>query len=761
MILNAKHPTIRIYKTNTLNAPYFDPAGMVVSAAVMEMAENSGGGVNFSITNPYETGAASPLSPSFAGWSDSSTGALSIGMYVRFEMEGSFDDYLMDGRISEIVAKDRTIAITVADLNSIMGKQGLDVFRNFVSAYVSNEVAAGSWDGSESKLKIHLPVGVTVNAGAAEWGIPEEHTFSKAHEPEKYISWDLWHGGSITMDGVPISEVVATSGSDASFVAVKRIKAAIQHKGYLFGQVDTNYGYSVDLIVSDGVTTNVKTANISYTGTPSSQYTTVDLDLDNMSLSGGVSVSLRAYNFYSSSSATILGFYIKFNVYNVPGASTSVAGAPYAGSLINLEQGITEYKTVSSGEQIGSTYRVDSITGISSIDASFLLPSLSSRHARISYATGKISTTPICNLIADANGYIYNNDHVSGGNQVLLSEFRTGGGHMLGYLQVLCDMTPDGNMCRAFRAVQHAPGTAPLISFGDRTRSPGSPAFNICYGDIGHDLQNRLQMLEFEPKMTIRDRPSESMVRCVRSIGGAKIPIIAVMRDDASAKRRTFPTIEMAAGTDMSDFPDAVNKAWSGIKSNDAWEGVVTITGIHVGLISPVTGRGVTVAIHDPRYSMNDYRAIVKSVVLDCESQTTKVTLTNHGEKYGNAIKSSGTMALMAGNAVTDDAAKSLYATQYVRIVTDTVIPLGGNMMGVNYAGGDYELPADGVAVYPDGSRALYYGVFPATNTHYTSTPNGVHAITINGVTIPIPESKRPDMYKGQTLVVNVDAPII
>lgn len=760
MILDAKHPTIRIYKTNTLNAPYFDPAGMVVSAAVIEMAENSGGGVAFSITNPYEDSAASPLSPDFSGWSDNSTGKIGIGMYVRFEMEGSsIDGYLMDGRISEIVAKDRTIAITVADLNSIMGRQGLDVFRNFVSAYVSNEIAAGSWDDSESKLKIHLPAGVTVNAGAAEWGIPEERTFSKTHEPEKIISWSR---GSVKMDGVPISEVVATSGSDASFIAVKRIKAAIQHRGYLFlGYETTNYGYSVDLIVSDGVTTNVKTVSISYTGTPSSQYSTVDLDLDNMGLSGSVSVSLRAYNFYSSSSAAILRFYIKFNVYDIGGTSTSVAGATYAGSLVNLEQGITEYRTVSSGAQIGSTYRVDSITGISSINASFLLPSLSSRHARISYATGKISTTPICNLIADANGYIYNNDHVSGGNQVLLSEFRTGGGHMLGYLQVLCDMTPDGNICRAFRAVQHAPGTTPLISFGDRTRSPGSPAFNICYGGVGHDLQNRLQMLEFEPKITIRDRPSESMVRCVRSIGGAKIPIIAVMRDDASAKRRTFPTIEMAAGTDMSDFPDAVNKAWSGIRSNDAWEGEVTITGIHTGMISHITGRGATVAIHDPRYSMNDYHAIVKSVVLDCESQTTKVTLTNHGEKYGNAIKSSGTMALMAGNAVTDDAAKSLYATQYVRLVTDTVIPLGGNMMRVNYTGGYYELPAEGVAVYPDGSRALYYGVFSATDTHYTSTPNAVHAIRINGVTIPIPESRRPDMYKGQTLVVNVDAPII
>lgn len=759
MILNAKHPTIRIYKTNTLNAPYFDPAGMVVSAAIMEMAENSGGGVNFSITNPYETGAASPLSPSFAGWSDSSTGALSIGMYVRFEMEGSFDDYLMDGRISEIVAKDRTIAITVADLNSIMGKQGLDVFRNFVSAYVSNEIAAGSWDGSDSKLKIHLPAGVTVNAGAAEWGIPEEHTFSKTLEPQKTISWNR---GSITMDGAPISEVVATSGSDASFVAVKRIKAAIQHRGYMsIGQSYTNYGYSVDLIVSDGVTTNVKTVSISYTGTPSSQYSTVDLDLDNMSLSGGVSVSLRAYNFYSSGSNSIVGFYIKFNIYGMGGATTSVAGTTYAGSLTNLEQGITEYRTVSSGEQIGSTYRVDSITGVSSIDASFFLPSLASRHARISYATGKISTTPICNLIADANGYIYDNSRVSGGNQVLLSEFRTGGGHMLGYLQVLCDMTPDGNLCRAFRAVQHAPGTTPLISFGDRTRSPGSPEFNICYGDTGPALPNRLQMLEFEPKMTIRDRPSESMVRCIRSIGGAKIPIIAVMRDDTSAKRRTFPTIEMAAGTDMSDFPDAVSKAWSGIKSNDAWEGVVTITGIHVGLISPVTGRGVTVAIHDPRYSMADYRALVKSVVLDCENQTTTVTLTNHGEKYGNAIKSSGTMALMAGNAVTDDAAKSLYATQYVRLVTDTTVPLGGNMMWVNYTGGDYELPAEGVAVYPGGARALYYGVFQATDTYYTSTPNAVYAITINGVTLSIPESRRPDMYKGQTLVVNVDAPIV
>ena len=146
------------------------------------------------------------------------------------------------------------------------------------------------------------------------------------------------------------------------------------------------------------------------------------------------------------------------------------------------------------------------------------------------------------------------------------------------------------------------------------------------------------------------------------------------------------------------------------------------------------------------------------------------ITYGNLGPEYGNRLKDGSAMALFSAHRVADaSSANALYATQYVRIVSQAPIrhnPPIVNKMRVPDAetvdSGVVEISDDrlNIILYPDNKRALVCLTVRATNDYYTSSPNAIASVIFNGVSHLIPEDLRPDLYKGQTLIVNLDVPI-
>ena len=858
-ILSGKTFSISIPMTEvTQSTPriYWDvPPERIRTQPVVNIAENEGGGFEFTLTNDYEDPTGNVLSEMFGLWNDASTGPLRPGMFVALSHD-TWQNRVTEGRISEIIAGDRTVTVRVADFNSLMGTQGQTLFRNYHGGYVSNKYHKGAWNAGTSKLEVlNIPALSTVPASAVLWGVGDKRTYSSRGYTNRFFYLRPEYTKLNDSNGPIITEAVYSSTADPDFSVVKQINLRYRYKGTIIvGQNYMSYGFKVHTSISDGTKTANQYEDVSMTGT--TDYTVKNLTFNNLDMSGSLTITIRVYDFWSEARVSCS---LDVELFNVPNATTWEIDRNVSGSIANYEEGITDYRNV-TGSLSGTKYVIDSVSGLTSIDPNLhFIPFLADKHAKASYTTGTVMLSSV--LESMANGIGYSPDDGSTGD-ITLKEFRVGGGYLLDYMKALCDLSPDGdaNACRSFRAYGE-PGAVPVLKVADRSKVPTLPDYNAMYGNLGNSSDMRI--LRHSPAQTIIERPSQIIARTKTALGDDPVPLIITMTDWDTEGVRNLGTVKYSEGEEMSSVGDTVRKAWASFRANNVWEGMVTVSGVYPNLISDA-GRGITMSLTDPRYAMEDLKVLVKSIRLDYGQQTTEITYGNLGPEYGNKLKDGSAMALFSAHRVADaSSANALYATQYVRIVSQAPIRLtkapGSVNRTINISGvfilvtvslyeldslnvtlttssftflgwtsapawittddgtmsfhgesapqGDYQVKFSGknifgvtseytinlnvkdnppivnkmrvpdaetvdsgvveisddrlnIILYPDNKRALVCLTVQATNNYYTSSPNAIASVIFNGVSHLIPEDLRPDLYKGQTLIVNLDVPI-
>ncbi|NLL94995.1 MAG: hypothetical protein GX224_04500 [Thermoplasmatales archaeon] len=174
--------------------------------------------------------------------------------------------------------------------------------------------------------------------------------------------------------------------------------------------------------------------------------------------------------------------------------------------------------------------------------------------------------------------------------------------------------------------------------------------------------------------------------------------------------------------------------------------------------------RPMAVAVDHPEYGMSGHKARVVEAVYDLNDPTTTVRLNTASLAYGNAIGDARKAANAAGDIATDaTACKNQYV--YVKTETAQTILGSGNAMKIKYQKGAQTPTADSssvtvVQVQPLG-RAFIQGTFNTSTTDSTTDAHAVIEVQVNGgAWIQIPEPRRPDFYRGQTLTVGVNAPL-
>lgn len=764
-ILSGKTFTISIPMTEvTQSTPriYWDvPPERIRTQPVADIAENEGGGFEFTLTNDYEDPTGNVLSEMFGLWNDSSTGPLRPGMFVALSHD-TWQNRVTEGRISEIIAGDRTVTVRVADFNSLMGTQGQTLFRNYHGGYVSNKYHKGAWNAGTSKLEVlNIPALSTVPSSAVLWGVGDKRTYSSRGYTDRSFYLRPKYTTLNDSNGPIITEAVYSSAADPDFSVVKRINLRYRYAGTIIvGQNYMSYGFKVHTSITDGTKTANRYEDVRMTGT--TNHTVKNLTFNNLDMSGSLTITIRVYDFWSDARVNCG---LDVELFNVPNATTWEIDRNVSGSIANYEEGITDYRNV-TGSLSDTKYVIDSVSGLTSIDPNLhFIPFLADKHAKASYTTGTVMLSSV--LESMANGIGYSPDNRSTGD-ITLKEFRAGGGYLLDYMKALCDLSPDGdaNACRAFRG-RGEPGAVPVLKVADRSKVPTVADHKVMYGNLGNSSD--MCILRHSPAQTIIERPSQIIARTKTALGDDPVPLIITMTDWDTEGVRNLGTVKYSEGEEMSSIGDTVRKAWASFRANNVWEGMVTVSGVYPNLISDA-GRGMTMSLTDPRYAMEDLKVLVKSIRLDYGQQTTEITYGNLGPEYGNRLKDGTAMALFSAHRVADaSSANALYATQYVRIVSQAPIrhnPPIVNKMRVPDAetvdSGVVEISDDRlhIILYPDNKRALICLTVQATNDYYTSSPNAIASVIFNGVSHLIPEDLRPDLYKGQTLIVNLDVPI-
>lgn len=219
----------------------------------------------------------------------------------------------------------------------------------------------------------------------------------------------------------------------------------------------------------------------------------------------------------------------------------------------------------------------------------------------------------------------------------------------------------------------------------------------------------------------------------------------------------------VVAESSVNEVADVAQTAWAAVCATDLdkWEGTLTVPDIRPDLFDggAFAGSGMAVKVSDSRYGMWSVALRVRQLMMDLNACTTALTLSNHSLAYSSGLSDTAALAICSADVATGANSITLFNTQYVRVKTSASIPAstsGNTVQGVKSNGGLFDCGDVRVMDLPTGRR-VFVACAPADGNGHTTLTYDVVAIKVNGVTVPIPQSRRPDYYLGQYLVVNVD----
>ncbi len=705
---------IRIWKDEDayFNATFFQTEG---GLAVISKAENRPGSATFTLVNDYNDPGRNLCADTFALWSDGSTGGIVPGMYVELLNIRTATDAvrIMDGRITTMTSDGETVSVEVGDGITFLSRTGTWLRRNYRNA---NETQKQVLDGyiEDGSLKVDL---------SQYDGTPSAVYRLHTEEVAVSLTKDTSGGPIISAGSQKYLGTIQKTVGGTSYSRLRRIRFKVRWSVYVEYGVAT-LAPSVKIATSDQHydRTYPKT-EISSTGSKEYEWSLVGCEL-----SGDADIS------------------IQLNLYGANGG-------------MNTGDWSIEECCV-----YVDTQELIAVTSDIYVDSNPDQYDLTDPSARliVNYERGTITNTILMKQIAEAIGY--NVALPDGIPQKKLATFRAGGAYAQTYLQKLADQSDNG------RAYSYSvDGSSPTLNIGMRYLVGDPPKLIAKYGGdtapSGYDA-TVVDISDFNPTLTFKNRPNLVTFKAVLSDSNQSVTVC--FENPASTTVRNGITVEdILTDSSASTLQGLGNAAYAELISTDLdrWEGEVTIPGIVWGVMSEGdpdhAGSGVPILIQDSRFGMNSFRTRARQVEYNYNTCTTKITLGNYDIQYSSSIAKTNALAVGVSDMVGGISDTTLYNQQFVYLKTAAIwAPGADNTMSIKTVDGAvYGVDQSQIFELPYGY--VFVGTIEAnaTNCLDVDKPYGITQLILSGkstVTIEIPESRRPDFYLGQKVMICV-----
>lgn len=745
------HAAVRIHRDldEWIDVTDMHPSGGEVSITI---AENQAGSARFSVVNDPTDPTARIMSSACSLWSSGSAGPISTGMYVRIDQVNSDGtlSYLFDGFITTIGLSTEQVDIECGDWLTFLSKTGATYRRNFYGESRTSALLDASYDSSD---------GLRANVGS----MPPD--FRVDGEPAwKILTTVDLQGSDLTtlLGGGTVSYPSATYS--LTVTGQDTLDSVALHLGYNGQNLPGSYSFGIRATFKSGDSSVSRSWTKSISSSGSVQWEDREFSGLGLTMSGGTVSIILELTSYSGS-----GGYGLVYVNSGTGSGTlTVGNVVREDTSIQMSYSTGVWADAVLGEPANGYMSVESIDGVTDLtDPSLYTPP--EDRVRIPYITGSQAVGSIMESIAHGIGLIPMSVDVMGGDAELVM-FRTGGGYALDYLQKLADVVSSAGRRRALMVRGY---TTPVLVASSRHTLTDAPYAHIHYG--GDSVPSTVESIpysSFSPSITMKNRPNLAMVRGTMSSKGdsESVPIMVAVEDSDSTERRCGLVVEnVTADGSVNSLLDAANAAWAKLCESDLdeWEGTVTIPDIRRDMIpasGTYAGSGVCLDVTDTTMGISSARVRARQVVLDYNSCTTTITLTNRSMAYSSGISDTVVMARTSADVATGDNSTTLFNTQYVRIKTDvpqTIEDSGNVVIGTLSSGTDFSFSNVSILQLPNGRGVLVATAPPDGDAHAPDDcPYDVVSVRINnGADLSIRPSIRPDYYTGQTLVLNVDFP--
>ena len=720
---------------------------------VARMAENRPGSCRMVLSRDWETPAEDPMSPSFGGWGvlvsgvgdDTSAQAIAVGMYVTIHVkEGSSWRWAWQGWISTISMREGRIEVECADGMSVLSRQGVTLRRNYYNfrtrytgaASVSNDKLYGSYS---------MPSGSVLDQNSFEWLIPsswgrdDTSSTSRTEMDRLGMTAQDQEGFALVLQW----ELELPEATEIYRVHVRAGQAYLVqpwHRGIIYAVDDSPYGAGE---------VEVGRWQVQHTGTDYDASVSTGLIP-----AGKVRIDLycnegHAFLTTGQSGGYALGSRSRSKIY-INAVDTRTAWREEAPDWDLY----TRVWRTAHGTAGASKVEITSVDDYGESLTDELMYTPSAGRFRYSYYSGADMTrSEVMEDIAESMGmlpFVWR-------DAVPIGVYRIGGGYAQDYLQKIADMADDSGRRRAFMVYGK---TVLALASGLRHLVTDSPYLTICR-DASSAPSGATEFASFEPKVTIKGRPTLVMVRGTSSQDRTRL-IMAAAEDPAARDARGLSIEETMTVSGSDDIVGASRTAWGSLRGEETLEATAVIPGIWPQLIERTgehAGAGQVVSVYDGRYGLSDKRMLVSEIQLDWQRRTTTAYLTDYSQVYSSKVSENAAVLQSAGDlAVGSDL---LFKTQYVRLVSDasaTGISSATEVYAVTTGGA--EIRCHDVSVGTTATRTIvtaYAEGTPLANSEGAKWD--IASVRMGSATIPIPPYRRPDLYIGQTLIVQLDGP--
>lgn len=741
-------PQVRVYRvvndllTYNVHA-YIDLTDMLISGYLPTIykAMNRAGYFSFAITHDPVN---SILSEEYE-WNDGQKAALTWGQYVEIVYK---DVVVAEGFITTLQLRDHDLWIECADNLAVLDNMGVTSSRNYYDTRTAT-ATFNALSGGEAN-EILVDIASIRNAD----GLIEPPIYYRTTSLDDISASSDIELGLISNTYVHTVEWVHDFSSEFSgFTFNFKINST------LYGQETP-----VRIWVLDS-SDNVVGSSSAYV--PNRESSAVTFGLKSILAPGRYTVRIQADP--SISYHQYYALYIATKNDTSHGKMTYYFASEGDGNVQDMSPWgtvtINPFVEVTSYDIRDTTLAITGIEGadITTSKASLIYPA--NGRAKVTYYTGTINAAEIIeDLFSMSNGVVgisyYNKPDI---NTPEVTLFRVGGSHYLDYAKKLLDMTNSEDRQLALhvtKGMQYKEAIQGLAGqLGLRKKSTDSPDIEIVYGSLNHDAI----MLSFTPELSMKNRPSQIMMRGTVSNKGEteSRPVIACLKNlDLSASRKLVTDTVMSSSNSLT-IKDMVAELWSQLKQDEnEWGGEIELSGIHVLFheSGDYAGSGKVLNITDMRYFTEPKNFVVQDYEIDFNKMTTKAKLSTARAVYSNLINETERMVYSTSDIVIGDTKDTLYNTQYVFLdmtrIAEDIRQTGNVAKLVTEDGASVTADTFEVYVLPD-NYVLIYAVFKIGDTDLSTKKYAGVRIDVNDTQNHL-GSRAVDVYAGQTVIVNI-----
>ena len=749
--------SVRIWRTWNEYRDVTDLLDADSGMPTVKKAENLPGSVSFAIDMDWETPSANPLSASFGGWSrlvsgigTVAAGAVRTGMYATVHVkEGGAWAIKAEGWISTMSPDAGRLRVECADGLAVLSRQGATLRRNYYEARIRAKGDGSYVDGSLRGSLSAMPSGAVVDPDSFQWLVVKR-----------------WPGSSRISGSSSEKGIVALTTNGYFFPYVK-----LKYKSPVACKLDhvTTHVANQELQSSATCIMEAKTAKGSWSSDAHTLgvFETAEIEFHwSDSIHGvpevaeGEEIELIWYARSTSSPSQTMHIHMWFGSNegaDVPCECTVRGDSTFQVSGQAPDWAIWAYEYKPATGTVSGSYVVDvSIEGVQDPSDESLVDPPDDRF-EYAYYTSEASRDAILSELVMSHGSL---PFIAGSTGATLGVYRIGGGFMGDYVTKIADVMGDDSLRRTWTARGF---TVMAVASGVRHSRGDAAALTVCRNAGASGVPSgAVEFVSFVPRMTMKGKPSLAVVRGTWE-GDEAIPMVVAMEAEGISEARGLVIESVVTDSGAADVRSAMRAAWASLdaESLDVWEGTLTIPGFHPELIERSganAGAGAVIAIYDERYGLSGYKVLVKEVRASWGSWTTELVVTSHSPVYASTVPDTAAEVQSAGDLSTGSG--MLYSLQYARAVTQTAVAVPPTVEVATGSGAWWECEDVSVGLTP--TRAVITARIKGVRGRSTDYDGryAVSRVRLNESTVlAIDPYRRPDLYAGQTLIVQVDCP--